>query len=293
MEYSRNYFYRVISDGFESNLYKFYFPSPEDFKFIVYGDLRGIWDNWKNATLIAHAIEKERIPLVFNTGDMVKNGERKEEWEKFMEIAVFMHNSSLYASIGNHDIPYIYFKKYFYLPGNERWYSFDYGEVHFTILNSNSPLSILQLLWLEKDLSTEKMWKIVIFHHPPYSSGSHGSSEIIRKIFVPVFERKKVDIVFSGHDHVYERAFVGNITYIVTGGGGAPLYNAGRSEWTVYSESVYHYCRISVNKSSLLFQAVKTDGEIFDSFYMEKNITKIDYPFKNYIFIFGRKIIPF
>lgn len=145
----------MISDRVESNLHKFYFPSPEEFKFIVYGDSRGTWDNWKNATLVAHAIEKEGIPFVFNTGDMVKNGERKEEWEKFMEIAVFMHNSSLYVSLGNHDIPCIYFKKYFYLPRNERWYSFDYGKVHFTILNSNSSLSS-QLLWLEKDPSTEK-----------------------------------------------------------------------------------------------------------------------------------------
>jgi hypothetical protein len=84
------------------------------------------------------------------------------------------------------------------------------------------------------------------------------------------FEFYNVDIVFNGHDHSYEHGKVRSVNYIVTGGGGAPLYDIGQSWWTIHSEKTYHYCLVSVDQMELNFQAKKPDGSIIDSFIIQK-----------------------
>jgi hypothetical protein len=86
----------------------------------------------------------------------------------------------------------------------------------------------------------------------------------------PLFTRYQVDLVFSGHDHNYERSIVDNVTYVVTGGGGSPLYDNGHSPWTVYSEKTYHYCLLSANSTTMSFEAKKPDGSVFDSFQLAR-----------------------
>lgn len=265
------YFYKVKSDEIESKVYSFHTYGKKNFTFIVYGDCRGTWDKWRNATKIAEAIAKEKADFVINTGDMVRYGKNEEEWASFLGISKFMHNVTLYPAMGNHDLPPSSFTQYFSLPNNEQWYSFDYGNAHFVILNSNFPYSFLQFIWLLKNLETDKIWNIIVFHHPPYSSGYHGNSTLPR-LWLHLFERKGIDIVFNGHDHDYERLEINGIKYIVTGGGGAPLYEVGRSKWTILSQSTYHYCKISINSSSLHFTSLKPDGEIIDDFVINKHI---------------------
>jgi hypothetical protein len=63
---------------------------------------------------------------------------------------------------------------------------------------------------------------------------------------------------------------VENVNYIVTGGGGAPLYNIGQKWWTIHSEKTYHFCLITCDMNNLTFKAVKPDGAIFDSFEINK-----------------------
>ena len=264
------YFYKVKSDKIESRIHSFTTSGNcKNFTFIIYGDSRGMWDGWKNTKVVAEAIRREKPWFVINTGDMVKNGAKEEEWISFFQASSFIHNSSLYPAIGNHDMPVSAFCKYFSLPNNEIYYSFDYGNTHFTILNSNTPLSPAQLLWMWKDLQVKKTWKIVVFHHPPYSSGYHGNTTLIR-LWTLFFKMAGVDIVFSGHDHDYEHVNIGGIHYIVTGGGGAPLYRVGRSKWTVVSNSTYHYCKVSINSSHLYFESLKPDGVLIDSFEINK-----------------------
>lgn len=127
------------------------------------------------------------------------------------------------------------------------------------------------MFWLIKDLrSNTKPFTIVYFHHPPYSSSNHGSTYFLRFRWDLIFEHFNVDIVFNGHDHCYERGKVKSVDYIVTGGGGAPLYNVGHSWWTICSEKTYHYCLVTVNQEELTFIAKKPDGTIFDSFSISK-----------------------
>jgi hypothetical protein len=272
---STQYYYKVISDDAESATYTFFtsFQKDDDMRFVVYGDSRGGWDNWASTKIVAQAIETVHPPFVINTGDLVDNGRNADDWVDFFTASPYVRNSTIYPVLGNHENNSKLYFNYFSLPHNERWYSFDNGPVHFIGLDSNprNAYRLLQLVWLVHDLRTNSQpFTIVFFHHPLYSSGHHGNTTLLRMIWIPFFEHFPVDIVFNGHDHDYERSDVNGITYVVTGGGGAPLYDVGHSPWTMYSEKTYHYCLLTANSSLLTFEAIKPDGTVFDSFLIPK-----------------------
>ncbi len=110
-----------------------------------------------------------------------------------------------YASLGNHDDPNQRFYKPFNMGGN-RYYSFRMGAVQFFALDSNY-MDPEQLNWLQRQLSDSRAtWKICYFHHPLYSDGRfHGPDVDLRTRLEPIFEQTGVNVVFSGHEHVYER----------------------------------------------------------------------------------------
>lgn len=138
-----------------------------------------------------------------------------------------------FPSLGNHDLytpggqPYL---AYFSLPGNERYYQVRQRAVEWFILNSNpsepdgtSPTS-RQGLWLQQALAASTApWKLVVFHHPPYSSGDHGSTTGMRW----PFKAWGAHAVLSGHDHDYERLVIDGLPYVVNGLGGRSLYAFG------------------------------------------------------------------
>jgi 3',5'-cyclic AMP phosphodiesterase CpdA len=267
---STMYYYKAVSDNTESDIYTFStaYDSSKPITFCVYGDTRGSWDNWKNGSIVAKAIEQRAPYFVIHTGDIVDNGLIKAEWHSFFNISSFMHNSTFYATLGNHENYGKHFFKYFNPGGNERWYSFDNGPVHFICLDSNyiAPFNPVQNLWLIRDLrQNHQPFTIVFFHYPMYSSGSHGSTTYLQWFWQPLFEIFSVDMVFNGHDHTYERGLVNNITYFVAGGGGAPLYSVGSSWWTQHSEKTFHYCLVTANETSLSLETIKPDGDIIDA----------------------------
>ena len=145
-----------------------------------------------------------------------------------------LRQSVLWPTLGNHDtaqssnppagLPYF---AMFTLPtnaeaggmasGTEKYYSFDYGNIHFICLDSmtsdrsvNGPMAT----WLRADLaSSTRQWTIAFWHHPPYSKGSHNSDtevELVqmRQNFLPILEEAGVDLVLAGHSHAYERSFL-------------------------------------------------------------------------------------
>ena len=139
-----------------------------------------------------------------------------------------------------------------------------------------------QYNWLVNDLaSTHKDWRFVFFHHPPYSSSTHGSDSNVCNTLGPVFQTYHVSLVFAGHDHDYERTWPmlngavsticdGGVVYVVTGGAGAPLYSAGASYFTAYSSSRYHFTRVQVAGCKLTLQAIDTNGNVFDTCELDR-----------------------
>lgn len=264
LEPCRKYYYAVESDGVKSKIYSFMTTGCGNASIIVYGDTRGVWDSWRNASIVAESIEKENASIVIHAGDIVRSGENENEWLKFFQISSWMHNKSMFAAVGNHDLPYASFAAHLSLPGNERWYSFFAGNVHFIVLDSNDAGNVSQLLWLMKELKKESKWKIVIFHHPCLISGNHIPSFPL-KIWMFLFHLNGVNAVFMGHQHYYQHMKVGRIHYIITGGGGAPPEPAGYSPWNVFSETAFHYCRIFAG-SKIKIAAIDTDGNVMEEF---------------------------
>lgn len=195
-----------------------------------------------------------------------------------------MSSAPFYPSLGNHDVrtnggaPYLHA---FDLPTDnpqktERYYSFDYGPVHFVALDSelyhadHSISAQAQKAWLAKDLAeSRRPWKIVYFHRPPFSSsrGPHpGGDERIRTDLVPVFERAHVDLVFCGHQHNYERFRpINGVTYIASGGGGGEhLYPIKPGKRSAYAVSRLNVLKVIASPHDLEVEAVGANGAVFD-----------------------------
>jgi len=243
---------------------------------IIYGDSRtGHAIHQK----IVNRIMENNPDVVFHTGDLVDNGLNPEDWVVFNKITDGLRKTAeFFPVLGNHEKSSTLYFKNFNLPNNGRWYSLDREGIHFIILDSNSFLNTdsEQYRWLEDNLkSVDKKTKfiIVIFHHPIFSrTRSHADEKGLRHI-TPLFERYGVNIVFGGHAHNYERSYYNKIYYIVTGGGGAPLY--GRTHNAEYSElfaEVYHFCKLSISGNQLTVTAIDIDSSVVDEFTVKNYI---------------------
>ncbi|HEV3470152.1 MAG TPA: metallophosphoesterase [Pyrinomonadaceae bacterium] len=155
-------------------------------------------------------------------------------------------------SLGNHDYgcspqPYL---DYFTLPGNERYYDHQVGNVHFFAVDSNpqgggTSTTSEQALWLKAGLAASTAtWKIVYFHHPPYSSGAHGSTTYMRW----PFKSWGATAVIAGHDHTYERLHVEALPFFVNGLGGNTRYN-------FVSVLPQSYMRFNANFGAMIVEA--------------------------------------
>lgn len=278
LEPSATYYYRVFcSNGFESSVSTFRTGSLRDepFTFVVYGD------NRSNAYIhrrIAEEIVDVAPSFLLNTGDLVNDGNNLDDWYLFFNaISELLRKTPYMPTIGNHENNSANYFNLFSLPENERWYSFEFSNARFIALSTEEDYSpgSPQYEWFSQNLSSRPDsidWVFVYLHRPPYSSGTnHGSDLRVRSILCPLFEEYGVDMVFSGHEHNYERSLVANVYYIVTGGGGAPLYPVGSSEWTIYSESSYHFCSVELADTLLHFKAIRLDGTVMDSFTIKKS----------------------
>jgi hypothetical protein len=179
-----------------------------------------------------------------------------------------------YPSLGNHDWqspgaePYL---DYFTLPGNERYYDFIWGPVHFFALDSDSRepdgvgRSSQQAAWLQSRLAeSTSSWKIVFFHHAPYSSGLHGPVDWMQWPFA----EWGADIVLSGHDHTYERISRDGILYLVNGLGGKSKYSffgAIDGSQVRYNDD-YGAMLVEANEDMVLLQFINRQNEVIDTY---------------------------
>lgn len=124
-----------------------------------------------------------------------------------------------------------------------------------------------QRQWLDDTLaSSSNQWKIVLLHHPPYSSGRHGSTAGAREALEPILRRHHVDLVLAGHDHHYERTHpIDGTTYVVSGGG-CKTTAVGRSPFTAVAESTLEFLHVDVHGDRLSARAIHADGSIVDQF---------------------------
>lgn len=225
-------------------------PPGQPIRFIVFGDSgKATREQYQLAAEIA----ARKPDFLLHTGDLVyPGGERRYFRERFFRpYRETIRCVPIWPSLGNHDVsepefgqPYL---EVFELPGNgpaglppERSYWFSQGPACFVVIDSNLDEPTLReqvAPWLiEVFAASTAPWRFVVLHHPAYTVGPHGPTERVQTALVPAFERAGVDMVFSGHDHLYCRTHPlrsgemvppdEGIVYVVSGAGGARLYEA-------------------------------------------------------------------
>ncbi len=256
------------------------------FCFAVYGDNR---TDVAMHSLVVQSIVVSQPDFVVNVGDIVSNGTVLEQWtsEFFAPALELISKVPVYVAIGNHEQNSQYFYDFFSFPKPENYYSFNYGNSHFIIIDSNpwtdySPDSD-QYKWLVEDLESDDCrkadWVFVFFHQPPWSqqwdSPGYTGEASVREYLVPLLESSKVDMVFNGHTHDYERGNHNGVYYIITGGGGSALDRVLTGSWPHIAvwKSEYHHCALQVNGKTLEFRAIRPDGVVIDSLSISKAIS--------------------
>jgi len=165
------------------------------------------------------------------------------------------------------------------------WFSYDMGEAHFVFLDWRYPDSKEMQEWFKNDIaSSDKRWKFVVMHRPPYNLGGHHVSWG-KSIWPDLFQKYRVDVVFSGHSHLYERfrplkPVLGNdttwaVTYITTGGAGASLYEASPAPSLAFTKSINHFLKVTLDKGNISIKAVSVKGETIDSVSWSKKKGRI------------------
>jgi tartrate-resistant acid phosphatase type 5 len=218
-------------------------PVFDEIRFAVIGDYGKAG---AGAESVANLVKSWQVDFIITTGDNNYNVGSAETIDEnvgqYYHEFIFPYDGNygegaetnrFFPVLGNHDWqtddaqPYL---DYFTLPGNERYYDFTAGAVHFFMLDSdfNEPDGVsadsIQAEWLEEKLaSATAPWKLVVLHSSPYSSGHHGSQVYMRW----PYEDWGATAVISGHNHVYERLLVDGFPYFVNGAGGGGLYNFG------------------------------------------------------------------
>ena len=246
--------------------YRFRTPAQDlnRFSFCVYGDTRSQPLDHRQVVLGMKAC----LPrLVVHTGDLVNDGHEMSDWHSFFPVIKLLAPTvPFYSCLGNHEGNAPLYYQLLPLPkgggdAGTEWYGFVFGNCQFIVLDSNRRISE-QAEWLGQILEDPRPagvdWRIVLFHHPAFSSGPHGGSEEIQTQWCSLLEEGGVDLVFSGHDHIYERSVHNGLNYITCGNGGAPLYQPGQSEnpYSQVSASVHGFCRVQVSPRRLVVTAL-------------------------------------
>jgi 3',5'-cyclic AMP phosphodiesterase CpdA len=235
---------------------------------------------------IVALVMAQKPDMVIQTGDLVRLGNQDDLWKIYDDITGDMRKKvPVYPARGNHDVGGAGYEERVTAPfssGNKLYYSFDKSNCHFIALaideHSKYDEQSEQYQWLVKDLEATTKKKpghiFVFFHVPPYSIGAHGSDFDVRKTLCPVFKKYGVQVVLTGHDHNYYHTIRDGITYIVTGGGGAPLYpvdpGKGAIEGDKY-ESVNNIVLVEVKGTLLSFTALRDNGTTIDRFSLTSN----------------------
>jgi acid phosphatase type 7 len=268
----------------------------DSFRFIVFGDSG---DGGEPQKELAHRMAGEEVAFVAHTGDIAYwSGTFRQFQEAFFQIyPELLSRMPVFPAPGNHDYEFadaLAYRSFFHVPtqgvppaGHGRYYSFDWGPAHFTVIDTNTPFADAlaqrdaMLEWLEQDLRrTRQPWRIVMFHHPPFPTSAakigDAVSALVREHVTPILERNAVHLVLAGHEHIYQRtqarrgsAFVrdpGGTIYVTTGGGGSQLYSPGQAPFVAASLEGSHYLRVEVSREKIRLEAIDLNGSSPDEF---------------------------
>jgi 3',5'-cyclic AMP phosphodiesterase CpdA len=245
---------------------------PDSLKFAVLGDNgTGEKPEYDVGQRMASARTTFPFDMVLMLGDNMYGRQDPQDFVTKFErpyAALLEAGVRFYATLGNHDNQSNRFYKAFNM-GGERYFTFVKKNVRFFVLDSNQ-LDPKQRAWLDEALQrSDDRWRICFFHHPIYSDGGrHGSDVSLRVVLEPLLVKYGVDVVFSGHDHVYERLKPQKgITYFVSGSGGELRRGDVRPSGSTaaYYDQDQSFMLVEVAGDDLFFEAVARSGATVDS----------------------------
>ena len=245
---------------------------PNSVRFAVIGDMgNGIKVQYEVAEQMIAYRRKFPFEFVMMLGDDLIGGDAPADYQNKFERPykpLLDAGVKFYAVLGNHDKPNERLYKLFNMNG-QQYYTYKKSNVRFFALDSNY-MTPQQLAWLEKELQNSGSdWKICYFHHPLYSSGAtHGSSTELRLVLEPLFVKYGVQVVFAGHEHVYERVKPQKGIYYFTEGASGEL-RAGDLKKTALTAAGYDQDRsfmlVEIAGDELYFQTISRTGRTVDS----------------------------
>lgn len=260
--------------------------STAPFRFLIYGDNRS--DDDAHASVVA-AMREAPGAFLINTGDFVLDGGDEAQWQRFFDIETpLLSKRPLVSCVGNHELTdksaaaYI---RYFAptaalaeskpeLSGSFRW-----GMARFFLVNAMASYAGgSDREWLENELTKADnepaiVWRIVVMHHGLWSSGPHGGNGRMITAGIPeLLKKHHVDLLLAGHDHIYERGQNDGIGYVISGGGGAPVYEMKNvAPGSKKRESVRHFVQAEVSPEKIALTAVRSAGSTLEACAFVKN----------------------
>jgi len=308
------YWYRVGGGGHwsKTNTFTTEGLKTKAFKFLVFGDSQSStsgeysYSVWHNTLHHAYSANQD-ARFIVNIGDLVDVGQSGAHWNCWFAAAAGVIDRVPEMPVtGNHETygstsvnrP-AYWDAQFRLPHNgpmelsNQVYSYDYGPVHFVVLDSQQSeekqygdILTPQKRWLEADLAASKAtWKIVFFHKGAYSIKFGRDNKDIRDAFTPVIDKNHVDMVFNGHDHGVARSFPikngvfmpkpseGTVYYIAGHSGSKSYIDLYKRDWCDFFYNPLdqpNYIVVDVTPTKLTVKTLKTDGTPIDAFFIDK-----------------------
>lgn len=244
------------------------------YRFIAIGDW-GTGNQFQKdvARQMAALYRHEPFDAVLMLGDNIyENGDIKKHGKAYftdMYAPLIQGGAQFIVALGNHDRRGGFQDdqvRFFKMPGY--YYVVHKPDIDFFVLDTNTfSKDDLQRKWLEKALADSKAsWKIVLGHHPIYSSGEHGVNPLLLKTLEPILVQGGADFYLAGHDHDYERlAPIQGVQYIVSGGGGAWLRGFDRIlPQSCVRREVHHFLSFELDASGITMQVHDKNGTIID-----------------------------
>ena len=266
------------------------------FAFVVFCDTQANPDKLKR---LSEAAWELRPNFVMIGGDLVTTGPNKSHWTNhfFPNMRPLIDSVPFYPVIGNHEQNSMNYYDYVKLPEPEYFYTFKQGDIQFFMLDSNKDLrpGSEQYRWLDRELAAStSLWKICMHHHPPFSSDDdYGNDwkhavadmtfgEPATKPIIRLYDKYRVDIVWTGHIHSYERTWMirhgkpvtkNGTTYLITGGAGGGLETFGpyRPAFQRHLKTGHHFTYVTAFGGHLDMKAYDLEGRLFDHFTFEKS----------------------
>lgn len=289
------YYYRVHSGDQVSKVYSFKSAPPlgtKKWRLAVYGDSR---TNPATHAKVAEGIRAANVDLIVHTGDIVTNGKDHDSWRKqfFEPLGALARSTPWVSTIGNHEMDSENYFSYMALPGNERYFAFDFANADIVCLDSNAWIAkgrdSDQVKWLTEHLAAKRdaTWTFVVFHHPLFSAHATRPISPLRWDWAPIFldPANRVDGVLTGHDHFYARNYrMGRLAeapepgvlFLTSAGGGAPLYPCREFDYVAREKSVHHFTLFEFDGDRITVSAHDIAGNEIDRFEVTKKPTPPD-----------------